>query len=209
MQGKNNPMFGKSRSIKIRECLSKFNKFTLKDYQEKYPWFLLIEELRDYPNSEIGKAGVQVRCKKCGQWFTPYTYEIANRIIALKNNRDNGYFYCSDECKNSCSLFGLRINEFLNISYIDSNEGNYSWRCEVLNRQLQSEDLCFNHCEICNSETNLHVHHEKPQKTHPHMALDPDNGIVLCENCHLKYGHRDNCSTGSLANKICSNIILE
>jgi len=44
-----------------------------------------------------------------------------------------------------------------------------------------------------------------PQKLYPEFALDPDNGIVLCEECHNKYGHEkgSHCSTGNLANKIC------
>jgi len=36
------------------------------------------------------------------------------------------------------------------------------------------------------------------------LALDPDNGISLCIECH-KYIHKKGteCSTGQLANKIC------
>jgi len=40
-------------------------------------------------------------------------------------------------------------------------------------------------------------------KTHPYLALDPDNGISFCEECHYKIGHKTGteCSTGNLANK--------
>jgi len=77
------------------------------------------------------------------------------------------------------------------------------WNKEVLERQRIRDK--YNSCEKCESTENLHVHHEKPVKTHPHLALDPDNGIVLCRECHYKYGHKTGteCSTGNLAAKIC------
>ncbi len=52
---------------------------------------------------------------------------------------------------------------------------------------------------------NLQCHHIIPINIEPLFALDPDNGIVLCENCHYKYGHKTGteCSTGNLANKVC------
>ena len=210
---------GKNKKISKlqRDKISKSNKgkhsdkgLRLKDYIEKYPWLTLFEELRDNPNIEIGKAKIQVRCKKCNNWFTPTHSQLSNRILELKNNRDGCYFYCSDSCKNSCPLFGLKVNNFLNnLNRSDTdpiqNSPEYTtFRNEVLARQRKEEsDSCYNHCEICNSESNLHVHHEHPVKTHPHLALDPDNGIILCSSCHYTIGHQDNCSTSSLANKIC------
>ena len=88
-------------------------------------------------------------------------------------------------------------------TYIIDEYGDKIWRNEVLNRQLLELNINNNHCEKCDSEINLHVHHEKPRKTHPHLSLDPDNGIILCSECHYKIGHTGNCSTGALANKIC------
>lgn len=29
------------------------------------------------------------------------------------------------------------------------------------------------------------------------------NGICLCERCHDKHGHKDECSTGNLAKLVC------
>ena len=192
------------------EKLSISLKYTLKDYIERWPWIIILEEMRDAPIQEIGKAGVQVRCKKCNDWYTPYSWEISNRINAFIKGKDYSYFYCSDNCKHSCPLFGLNSNSFinrLNESYNIPDSGYLNiWKKEVFARQLLNEKICYNHCEKCNSESNLHVHHEKPQKTHPHMALDPDNGIILCGSCHSKFGHINECSTGSLANKICIDI---
>jgi uncharacterized protein with PIN domain len=151
---------------------------------------------------ENGLKLLQVRCKKCNEWLTPKNPSIiSNRIISLKNDKDNHYFYCSDECKNECPIFRRSIDNLM-------KEFSYStdyatWRNEVLTRQRNDTLSCYNHCEICNSEKDLHVHHEKPQKTHPHLALDPDNGIILCKECHAKFGHTGKCSSGNLAKLEC------
>ena len=215
MKGENHPFFGKKATPEHCFNMSITQIFTLKDYQEKYPWFSLFEEMRDLPKEEweIGKAAVQVKCKKCEDWYTPLTSKIHNRINALEVGKDYSYFYCSNECKHSCSLFGLNVNYYLNnINRLD-NEPIHStpeyqiFRKEVFNQQLDTEDTQTNHCELCNSTENLHIHHEHPIKTHPHLALDPDNGIILCGSCHRNIGHKDECSTGKLAQKICTPII--
>ena len=197
---------GKGRyvSLETRIKNSIANKFSVEYYREKYPFFCEVEEIREAP-PKIGKAGIQVRCKKCNNWFTPSSHILFSRINALEKGNGGGcYFYCSDECKDSCPIFGYQpTKSTTETSKIDSYEYQV-WRNEVLIRQLKEENICFNHCEKCNSEINLHVHHEHPVKTHPHMALDPDNGIILCRECHYRFGHLGDCSTASLANKICS-----
>jgi len=35
------------------------------------------------------------------------------------------------------------------------------------------------------------------------FKLDPDLAWSVCERCHYKYGHKDECSTGNLAQRIC------
>ena len=200
---------GKTQSNKTRSMNSKYHKDHIEDILRKYPWLILHEEIREAMVQEIGKASIQIRCKRCNEWFTPTLRELANRIMSLKKGNDSCYFYCSDQCKNSCSIFRINPNYFirnLNDNHIDKNDqsGISTWRNEVLTRQRNETLSCYNQCEICNSEINLEVHHEKPQKTHPHLALDPDNGIVLCHTCHFKHGHSGDCSTGSLANLICT-----
>lgn len=38
-------------------------------------------------------------------------------------------------------------------------------------------------CIVCGAPMK-HVHHIKPVKSHPELALNPDNLISVCEDCH-------------------------
>jgi 5-methylcytosine-specific restriction endonuclease McrA len=58
-------------------------------------------------------------------------------------------------------------------------------------------------CEYC-GEPAEHVHHIYPKKLEPFFALDPDYGVACCAKHHYKYAHKDECSTGNLANIVCS-----
>ena len=51
------------------------------------------------------------------------------------------------------------------------------WKNEVKNRD-------GNACRRCGFESNLHVHHIKPFKKYPEFAVELDNGLTLCGNCH-------------------------
>jgi len=50
-------------------------------------------------------------------------------------------------------------------------------------------------CEACGRSTKLEVHHIRPYKNYPWLALDPDNLCTLCANgtrCHITFGHLGN-----------------
>ena len=187
-------------------------KLTIEKIKKKYKFFSEIEEFRYNPDKPEEKE-IQVRCKnhlclnskeKSG-WFTPSLKQIQDRKDCLANEgEDKCNFYCSQYCKDSCPLYGLRFDPFRNIKLPYTSAQQQDWKQEVLKRQKEECDCNHNFCEKCYSTEKLHVHHEKPVKTHPHLALDPDNGIVLCQKCHYKYGHKygTECSTGSLANKV-------
>lgn len=52
------------------------------------------------------------------------------------------------------------------------------WRREVLKRDKK--------CVWCGSREQLQVDHIKPKKHYPELALDINNGRVLCFPCHKK-----------------------
>jgi len=57
------------------------------------------------------------------------------------------------------------------------------WRELVLKRDNYA-------CVNCNAEANLVVDHIEPRQQHPELALETDNGRVLCRNCHHRIGKR-------------------
>jgi len=156
------------------------------------------EEVRPFYDKENRKL-LEVRCSKCDKWFIPKAKSIDHRIDAL-NGKVGGEnrLYCSQKCKDNCEVFKKRTTGYLNLTqkeYSYTQEELQIWSQEVLKRA----DL---KCEIC-GESAEHAHHIQPRKLEPGLALDPENGIALCRDCHYKYGHSDECSTGKLANTIC------
>ena len=223
-KGKNHPMYGKTHSEEARQKISESLKgkthsketrqklrLSIEKIKEKYPFFSKIEELRYNPDKPEENE-IQARCKNhvClnskerGGWFVLTKQQISHRIHALENGNGGYYFYCCQECKDVCPLFNLRSDPYQNTEKPYTDSEYRTWRKEVLRRQF--ENVGYNECEICGAVKDLHVHHEKPQKTHPHLSLDPDNGIIFCQSCHYGYGHGDEvCTTGALANIICIN----
>ncbi len=69
--------------------------------------------MRYKPGSDKNEKVIQVHCKnhKCknlkeqGGWFTLKYYYISNRIWSIETNQVSNYFYCSDKCKQECSLY--------------------------------------------------------------------------------------------------------
>jgi hypothetical protein len=179
---------------------------SIKEINEKNPFFSQIEEMRYNPDKS-NKKEIQVHCKNhnCpnskeqGGWFTPNTNQLHERIKAIENARGYGEsnFYCSEKCKNECPIYNLRVDPFRNNEDYYTQEEYQQFRQKVLERENYK-------CEYCGKKAT-YVHHERPQKIEPFFTLDPDNGIACCEKCHYKYGHKTGteCSTGNLANKIC------
>ena len=183
-------------SINLKRSIEKIN--------INYPLFSKIEEMRYNPDKPEEKE-IQVHCKNnnCpnskekGGWFTPSSRQIEARISKIENDGvDLSYFYCSDECKNYCPLFYSRGSDPFKNHDKPYTESEYQiFRNYVLERD--------NHiCQYCGKLAE-HVHHERPQKLEPFHSLDPDLAWSVCSECHYKYGHKDECSTGSLSNKNC------
>jgi hypothetical protein len=185
----------------VKQKLSLSKKFSIKDINEKYPFFSKIEEMRYNPDKPKEKE-IQVHCKNhnCknskekGGWFTPTRHKIFQRIRAI--DIDGCNLYCSDNCKNTCPLFNLK-----NDPYEQPNEKPYTdyeykiFRDFVLERDNYT-------CQYCEKPAE-HVHHERPQKLEPFFALDPDLAWSCCEKCHYPKGHVEKCSTGNLATINC------
>lgn len=151
------------------------------------------EEVRRNPEKD---DWLQVKCTKCKEWFTPTAKAVTGRISSLNGGYGECRFYCSDVCKKECSVFKCKKypRNFNVKSDYTVSELNI-WRKEILKRS--------NHlCEYCGKPANT-AHHIRPKKLEPFFALDPDYGVACCKECHIRYGHRDECSTGAIASVIC------
>lgn len=155
------------------------------------------EETRRNPNDlDI----LQIKCTKCNNWFAPTKKQVDSRITALNNmNKGESRFYCSDECKLSCSIFGRRLY-YANEKHSKTNPNFTSAELKVWSKEVLTRVNYI--CEYCGGLAT-EAHHIQPKKLEPFFALDPANGIACCETCHYKYGHSGECSTGILANIIC------
>ncbi len=143
-----------------------------------------------------------VLCAHCKLRHIPKLSSVQERCRSL-NGKQHGEqrLYCSEECKANCSIYNkhsYQEDHPKNIETPYTLEEYNTWRNIILEQDNYK-------CQMCGSKEHLHCHHIIPVKLKPMFSLDPDNGIVLCKDCHYKYGHKigTECSTGNLANKIC------
>jgi len=190
-----NPFFGKKHSIKtIRLLKNKLIK-SLDYYKEKYPLLLLEEEILEKKKGVFLVHCKNNNCKNSkenGGWFIPSYTQFHERLRNLESGKS--YLYCSEECRSGCVLFRSRNGSIK--SKRNYTEAEYqTFRQFVLERDNYI-------CQFCDDKAT-DVHHEKPQKLEPFFSLDPDYAWSCCKKCHYEKGHKDNCSLGKLANKIC------
>ena len=145
---------------------------------------------------------MEATCTKCNKWFIPEVTQVWQRLKYIKGqqNHESG-FYCSDVCKSNCEIFNQKKwpkdkkpRKAYNYKEFNTEELR-CWRNVVLK---QGNYIC----EYCGEYGNI-AHHILPKKLEPFYALDTSNGIVCCEECHYKYGHRDECGTWNLARIKC------
>jgi hypothetical protein len=186
--------FGKN-AHNYKGGVTKLNLPLYDTYVDRLSYF---EEVRRNPN-DVNILQVKCTNSNCRKWFSPKRTSVCDRINALKFDYTYGEqrFYCSEKCKQTCVIY----KQILYPRSFKDKQREYTsyelniWREEVLKRTNYK-------CEYC-GKTATDAHHEKPKKLEPFFALDPNNGIACCKECHYKYGHSDECSTGSLAARIC------
>ena len=178
-----------------RHQLSELNKKPLSYWIKKYPLFAKIEK----PKQTIGgELLVQCKNQNCKKWFTPTYTQLYERIRNIENDHGGGdYFYCSDDCKESCPIFGQKT--YYKGNRTDQNSYTPA-EYQVFRKFVLERDNYI--CQYCGKKAE-HVHHERPQKLEPFFSLDPDLAWSVCSECHYKYGHKDECSTGAISSKIC------
>ncbi len=193
-------LYGKEKAKALREE----RKIRISKIHKKYPFFSKIEEMR-YNPCKPNEKEIQVHCKnhECnnskekGGWFTSTLIQIQERIRQLEDGNGGCYLYCSQKCKDECILYNVHSDPYKEKTEKTYTQEEYqTFREYVLERDN-------NTCQYCGKIAD-HVHHERPQKLEPFFALDPDLAWSVCKKCHYEKGHKDECNTWNLANKICN-----
>jgi len=156
----------------------------------------IVEEIQtDLQDSRI----LNVRCFYCKEWFRPTRVNCDNRVQFILGHTDReSRFYCSDKCKDLCSIFHKKYYPKGKNPRKHRNNSNYSesslrvWSKIILEKYT-------NVCELCGGVAST-AHHIIPKKVDACRALDSDNGLACCSVCHNKiHSNDDDCSYSSLS----------
>jgi len=222
LSGENHPWFGKHHSeetkrkiaesklgyeikIKIGDKNIKYrcwkggvtkNNIPLYDtYAPQIEWCEEVRRNKKDPNT------LEVKCFKCGKWYIPKRNDISHRIQVLKGQqKGEQHLYCSDECKNTCSIYGKRPEQIMKEDAIKA--GRLNWL--ELTREVQPElrkmvlERDEYQCVKCGNTNNLYCHHIYPVSTNPLESADVDNCMTLCIDCHKETHQKDGCGYGQL-----------
>lgn len=197
-KGKNNPMYGKYKehSANWRGGYTSNNIPLYNTYAPQLKW---CEKVR---RRSIDKNILEVKCFKCNKWFIPKAYNVYNRIQYIKGNTlyYENRFYCSEQCKQSCSIYGKTSKQIMREDAVRA--GREPWW--ELNREVQPElkqmvlERDGNQCVKCGNFNNLCCHHILPVALEPLLSADIDNCITLCVDCHKAVHQQDGCRYGQL-----------
>ena len=137
------------------------------------------------------KGELVVRCFHCACAFVPTNAQAQSRVQALSGTiQGECHFYCSQECKDSCSIYGVNYDP-AEASHDTSVLRNPEWA------QLVKERDGFT-CQKCGDTGDVQAHHIEPVALRPDLADDLDNGITLCTSCHREVHKQEGCEFGYL-----------
>lgn len=145
------------------------------DTNEKHISFC--EEIKKDPENE---NILNVKCTYCGKWYRPTNTEVQNRIQGINGiQQSENRFYCSNECKELCPIFGQYVYPKDFKASKPQTEVDPTLRKMVFERDNYQ-------CQKCESNCNLHCHHIIPASQNPILANDMDSCITLCKECHIE-----------------------
>jgi hypothetical protein len=157
----------------------------------------------DVRRARDNKDVLEVRCVNCNSWFKPTSPQVSARIRVLygkKGARGSAYFYCSDGCKKSCSVFNK-------IRHPEGHNPRNSIRNETLDPDLNT--LVLNRdsyqCQKCGACTDLEVHHIEGVAQSPMTANDIDNCLTVCHECHKAIHSQPGCTYHDYQREACED----
>ena len=124
---------------------------------------------KNYCSKEcMRKDTVKEECK-CG-WCGIVFLEYPSRI------KDNRGKYCSKKCSNKAKEDPNRTEK----ERLRDSSAMKEWKLSILHRDNFT-------CKKCNTKKELQVHHILGFSKYPELALNKENGIVLCKECHVVF----------------------
>ena len=198
--GENNNMFGKGYLIigKLNPTWNggyRTNNIPL--YDTYAPQLEPIEKcVRDPEDPNI----LNVFCAHCKKQYRPTIDAVSYRKYGINRN-DVGKFYCTDNCKQVCSLFNQSAQQLM------ERDGENAGRITKLNHehirinQTENKNRRFREnggiCDWCETPVTLRtsiLHHEVPVAVNFLMADDPDNHWLFCKACNKKAHQLVSCN---------------
>jgi hypothetical protein len=143
---------------------------------------------------------LEIQCSACGKWHSPSLAYLRRVLSAFNHKGTDLKMYCSDECKQVCSIFGQR-------KYPKGFRPS-SIRSEVLDPELREMVLIRDgyECQKCGSQEDLEIHHIEGVAQSPMIANDMENCLTVCENCHKEIHSQPGCTYFDYQRIACESI---
>ena len=141
---------------------------------------------------------LEVKCTWCRKWYIPTLSNVQNRVKFLNGSHhvnSEHKFYCSDECKSACPLYGK--SPYILMREDNIRSGRKSWL--ELNREVQPElrQMVLKRddyqCTKCGSNGPLHCRHIEGIRWEPLESADIDMCITVCKRCHKEIHQKEGC----------------
>ena len=170
----------------------KIKEYTRLYYAKKALYVTYADKLTVDEQAESNAKGeLVVRCFRCASKFVPTNGQAQSRVQALLGNLSGEcHLYCSQECKDSCSIYNVKYDH-AEASYGESALRSPEWAQLVKGRDGFT-------CQKCGDMGDVQAHHIEPVALRPDLADDLDNGITLCTSCHREVHKREGCDLGYL-----------
>jgi hypothetical protein len=182
---------------KIKEYMKFYreeNKKSTKEYMKEYRNSPASEKLLQQLELYEEVKGNQIKCRYCGDWYTPTNQEVYNRLKGILKS-DIRFIYCSEKCKTACPTYNKSLHPEI-FKPASSREVNPILRQLVFERDQYTCQKCFTHKDKLNCP--LHCHHITPYVDSPIEGNDPENCITLCKDCHKEVHQIPGCGYNEL-----------
>lgn len=148
-------------------------------------YYLKLEPIEETRKSLIDENILEVRCTYCNRWYIPKRNNVRSRIDSI-NGKGAGEnrFYCSDECKGSCSIYWTRDYPK---GFKNTNDRKRVDQPALRKLVLERDNW---KCIKCGNDKDLYCHHFEGIEQNPIESADVDNCATLCKKCH-KEAHKE------------------